>query len=192
MKWSNYAKKLHRFLKQTTLTDINGRALDMDDGFDLWLKQTLKLRENTGRFYLIGNGASASMASHFACDVGKNGKVRTEVFFDAGMMTAISNDITYDQVFAHPLRQKMDAGDILVAISSSGNSPNVVEGAKAARDKAGFIVSLTGMKPDNTLRSLGDLNIHVPADTYGMVESAHAVLLHHWMDHLEMATPKTA
>ena len=68
------------------------------------------------------------MASHFAADLAKNGRVRAEVFTDLSLITAVANDINYDSVFAEPLRWQMREGDMLVAVSSSGNSPNVVAG----------------------------------------------------------------
>ena len=72
--------------------------------------------------------------------------------------------------------------DMLITISSSGNSPNIIKAIHTARELGVFIVTLSGKKEDNQSRRLGDVNFYVPLDTYGLVESAHAVLLHCWLD----------
>ena len=103
-------------------------------------------------------------------------------FFDLSQITAISNDIGYDQVFSLPLRQRGRPGDMLVAVSSSGASPNVMAAADAARELRITLVTLTGKRPDNPLRARGDLNFYVPDDSYSLVETCHAAVLHWWMD----------
>jgi D-sedoheptulose 7-phosphate isomerase len=126
------------------------------------------------------------MASHFAADLAKNGHLHTQVFSDLSLITAISNDMGYEHVFAEPLRRRAQPQDMLVAISSSGNSPNLLKAAEVARDKGLTLVTLTAMAPDNALRQLGDLNLYVGASTYGLAETAHAAVLHHWMDQVEV------
>jgi len=145
-----------------------------------------QLRTRRGRLFLAGNGASASMASHFATDLAKNAGIRTQVFTDLSLLTALGNDIAYEAVFAEPLRWYAEAGDILVAISSSGNSPNIVQAVLAAKELGLTVVTLSGMRPDNRIRGLGELNLYLPAPTYGLAESCHAFLLHCWMDQLEL------
>lgn len=159
--------------------------------FALWHDLTVKTRDNNGTIYLAGNGASASMASHFAADLAKNGGMRTRIFTDGAELTAIGNDVGFDQVFALPLERDARKGDMLVAISSSGSSPNILNAAYAAHRKQATVITLTGFKHDNPLSRLGDINFHVCADTYGLVESSHATILHFWMDHLvEMPQPR--
>jgi D-sedoheptulose 7-phosphate isomerase len=108
------------------------------------------------------------------------------VFSDLSLITALANDMGYIHVFAEPLRQHAEKGDMLVAISSSGKSPNILAAVEVAREKGLVIVTLSGMGPDNPLRRAGDLNFHVAAGTYGYVETSHAAILHHWMDMLEL------
>lgn len=130
----------------------------------------------------MGNGASASMASHIAADLEKNFHVCTEVFTDLSRITAIANDMGYDQVFAEPVRRKLRKGDMLVAISSSGKSPNILAAAREAAGLGGIIVTISAMSADNPLRSLGALNFHVRGDTFGLAETCHAAILHYWVD----------
>ena len=101
---------------------------------------------------------------------------------DSAMLTALGNDIGYEEVFSAPLRWYAEAGDQLITISSSGNSPNILRALEAARELGLSIVTLSGLRPDNSSRKLGDLNFYVPAKTYGIVESVHQVLLHLCLD----------
>ncbi|MFM7244177.1 MAG: phosphoheptose isomerase, partial [Planctomycetaceae bacterium] len=114
--WQRYVDDLARVLGGLSFTRADGSGLEVDDGYAMWRDLTLRVRSQRRTAYLIGNGASASMASHFAADLAKNGRVHTQTFFDLSLITALSNDIAYEQVFAEPLRGRGAAGDMLVAI----------------------------------------------------------------------------
>lgn len=182
--WLQHADILCDCLKSLVATNKSGAILEADPALVAWEQVTVACREAQRSVYLIGNGASASMASHFAADLCKNAHLRTEVFTDLAQVTAMGNDLGYDQIFAEPLRFRMDEGDMLVCISSSGQSPNVLRAVEAARECGGFVVTLTGMKESNALRGAGDLNFYISAGTYGLVETAHAAVLHYWMDRM--------
>jgi D-sedoheptulose 7-phosphate isomerase len=184
--WQQDIDELHALLGGISFRDGARRDMNIDQGFARWRDLTVELRDANGTIYLIGNGASASMASHFAADLAKNGHLHTEVFSDLSLITAISNDISYEQVFAEPLRRRGRKGDMLVAISSSGRSPNILAAVEVARDLGMTVVTLSGMKADNPLRSLGALNAYVAASNYGMAEKCHAAILHRWMDLVEI------
>jgi D-sedoheptulose 7-phosphate isomerase len=128
------------------------------------------------------------MASHFAADLAKNARLHTQVFSDLSLITAISNDMGYEHVFAEPLRRRGQPSDMLVAISSSGSSPNILAVADVAREIGSTVVTLSAMKSSNPLRTKGKLNIYLPADTYGEAETAHAAALHWWMDLVQIAS----
>ena len=179
--WQEHAKKLEELLVALSFR-VAGEEVDPEDGFEQWLTMALELRERKGTIYLVGNGASASMASHMAADLAKNGQLHTEVFSDLSLITAVANDMGYSHVFAEPLRRRAREGDMLVAISSSGKSPNVLKAVEVAREAGSVVVTLSAMDADNPLRAAGSLNIYVPATTYGFAETAHAAVLHHWMD----------
>ena len=166
----------------------NGNSLEYsrDKGFQIWKELTVAVREKEHTLYLIGNGASASMASHFAADLAKNAHLHTEVFSDLSLITAIANDMGYEWVFAEPLRRRVKKGDMLVAISSSGCSSNILRAVAVAQEAGLSIVTLSAMSSENPLRSSGHLNIYLPAETYGYAETCHAAILHHWMDMVEM------
>ncbi|WP_419786632.1 SIS domain-containing protein [Pseudodesulfovibrio sp.] len=182
MNWTHSIESVISALQAMAVTDGQGNFVPADAAFDLLKGWIADCRKDKRRVYFVGNGASASMASHFSADLAKMGQVPTEVFTDCALITATGNDMGYDQCFAYPLRQRMVEKEVLIAISSSGNSPNAVEAVKLARSLGGRAVTVTAMSPDNTMRGLGDLNFHLPADAYGMAESGHAVLLHHLID----------
>ncbi len=184
--WKDHVQQLQNVLSGCSFRDRQGAELEADRGFQEWKRLADEIRAARLTIYLVGNGASASMASHFAADLAKNGKLHTQVFSDLSLITAISNDMGYEHVFSEPLSRRARAGDMLVAISSSGRSPNVLAAVRLAREMGVRIITLSAMKPDNPLRSLGDLNLYVGADDYGFAETAHAALLHHWMDTVQL------
>lgn len=183
--WSEHVKRLHSLLDALSCRDSEGNPIATEECFEEWRKLTIRIREKRQAVFLVGNGASASMASHMAADLAKNARLHTEVFSDLALITAISNDMGYEHVFSEPLSRRAKAGDMLVAISSSGRSENVLSAAKVAKEMELTIVTLSAMDEDNPLRSTGTLNLYVPAKTYGYAESCHAVLLHHWMSMVE-------
>ena len=179
----------------TALTDIRCSAekqepLAPDAAFNKWHNQTQSIRSSDQRIFLIGNGASASMASHCAADLSKNGKVQALVFTDLSQITAIGNDNGFQNVYAIPLQQYSHPGDMLVAISSSGASPNILTAVRTAHEQGLFIVTLSGFSPDNPLSGMGMLNFYVPGATYGLVETSHAAILHFWMDMVSTSSEK--
>lgn len=180
--YEKYNNDVSLALSNTAATTEKSLSIDSETAFRQWVSMTRDVFGNKQTIYFIGNGASAAMASHMAADAVKNGKLRAMVFNDLSLMTAVSNDLDYTECFAEPLRRFGLPGDLLISISSSGNSPNIIKGIEAAREQQLGVVTLSGMSPDNQSRKLGDVNFYVPADTYGIVECAHQVLLHCWLD----------
>lgn len=180
--WCKHTGALQNCLEALEVSYDSELDCSCDQAFELWKSMTVELRETGRIIYLVGNGASASMASHFSADLAKNAHVHTQVFTDLALITAVANDISYDQVFVEPLRRRLTPEDMLVAISSSGNSPNVVNACRFASEIGASVITITGMKPDNQMRQIGGLNFWIPAETYGMAETGHACILHYWMD----------
>ena len=183
--WTDYTSKLSHLLNQLSISNETGDKLEISTGLRRWIDYTEELRKENGVIFLIGNGASASMASHFAADLAKNGGIRSETFTDLSLITAISNDISYEQVFAEPLRQRGQKNDMLVAISSSGQSKNILAAVTVAIERGITVVTLSSMSDNNLLRKRGMLNLYIPGKTYGDSETCHAAILHYWMDAVE-------
>lgn len=139
-----------------------------------------KKQGNTAFF--VGNGGSAAIASHMTSDFKKNGNMKTGALLDASVITCFGNDFGYDKIYSKQLEQIGQAGDVLVAISSSGNSMNIVNAVEEARKKNMVVITLSGFKPDNKINSMGDVNVHVALEHYGIVESAHVAILQQVVD----------
>ncbi len=184
MIWSIYVDEIAKCLQSLAATDGNSNPIDNEIAFAMWNDLTVHIREQKKTIFLIGNGASASMASHVAADLAKNAHVHTEVFTDLALITAIANDLSFEEVFAEPLRRRLMLSDILVAISSSGKSINILNAVQTTKKLGGKVITLSAMSPDNPLRKEGELNFYVPAQSYGMAETCHAALLHYWIDQI--------
>ena len=182
MTWHSYLRQLTTAFHATAFTDGNGIRLEPDEAFATLTQVTCALTRTRKRLCLVGNGASAAMADHIAADLAKNAGVATETLANTALLTAIANDIEYPEIFSTLLRGKLETEDMVAAISSSGTSANVVNAVRYARQVGCPVITFTGMQPDNPVRSMGTLNIHVPTPFYGTVESCHAAILHHWVD----------
>jgi len=146
----------------------------------------LEARDHDKTIYFVGNGGSAATASHFSQDMGEVGRkikargFRTQSLNDnVSALTAISNDYGYEQVFALQIQNNFDSGDVLVVISASGNSPNVVKAVELAKQIGGTTVGLVGFD-GGRLAQICDHVVHVQSNKgeYGPVEDIHLVLNH--------------
>ena len=173
---------LKMMLDEILATDAKGKGIALDDGLGLAVQMISEDRRNKVMF--IGNGASASIASHMAADFWKNADVCATAFNDLAMLTCVSNDCGYENVFAKPIKMFAQPGDVLMAISSSGNSENILRAVRAARERGCSVISFSGFKAENALRGMGDLNFYVPAQSYGPVEVLHHALCHCIVDSL--------
>lgn len=147
--------------------------------------------------YVCGNGGSAAIAQHFACDHAKGVHGDCDHFHpniislstNVPMITAIGNDIDFSEVFAHQLNFVPEKEGVLIAISSSGNSPNIIKAIKKAEQRGLATISFTGFDGGEAAK-IADLNIHVPAHNYGIVEDIHQMLMHCLAQTLRMNNTK--
>ncbi|MGH6663220.1 MAG: SIS domain-containing protein [Rhodospirillales bacterium] len=152
------------------------------------LTQALKLLdaayERGATLYVCGNGGSASISNHLVCDHSKGGQTDTDLrpkvvslATNIEMITAIANDIDFDDVFVYQLRTLAEKGDVLLTISASGDSENVVRAAEWANKNGIEVIAFTGFEGGRTAK-LASVNLHVKGDNYGVVEDAHQSLMH--------------
>lgn len=156
----------------------DGKSYPIDEAVEKAARMIIKQTAAGGKLLFIGNGGSASIASHMAADFLKNGGISALAFNDSSLLTCISNDCGYEYVFEKPIEAFAKPGDILVAISSSGKSRNILRGIKAAKKKGSSIITLSGFKESNPLKKLGDINFYIPSLSYGIVETAHLLICH--------------
>ena len=178
----NYFSEFKNTLSKIQVADGNNKAIDLINGLEAAINLIISQTSKGNKIIFIGNGGSASIASHQAIDFFKNGGMRAICFNDSSLLTCLSNDFGYQYIFEKPIEMFADNGDILVAISSSGKSENIVRGVDAGRKTGCHIITMSGFKPNNPLRSKGKLNFYVPSDSYGYVEIAHLILCHSMVD----------
>lgn len=180
--FADYVQTFFDVLKSVAVTDERGAALDVDAGIARVHDIMRRIARGSGKVMFVGNGGSAGIAGHLAIDFAKNGGVRAVTFNDASSLTCLGNDLGYDQVFAKQVEMQGFAGDVLIAISSSGGSKNILNAARAATALKCDVITLTGFKPDNELRRLGAVNFYVDSGVYGFVETGHQAILHAILD----------
>jgi D-sedoheptulose 7-phosphate isomerase len=146
-----------------------------------WLRQA---RDDSRHIFVCGNGGSASTASHFACDIVKGASYKQEKRFrimaladSLPTLTAYSNDVSYDCVFVEQLRNFAEPGDVVMALSGSGNSANVVHAIDYANSIGCRTIALSG-RDGGHLAPLAQLSIHIPEPHMGRIEDAHMVVCH--------------
>jgi D-sedoheptulose 7-phosphate isomerase len=137
-----------------------------------------------GTVFACGNGGSAAISNHLHCDhlkgVQTDTALRPKVVSLSSTIetiTAIANDISYDEVFVYQLRTLADPGDVLITVSSSGNSENVVRACQWAKENGVATIAMTGFSGGRTAK-LADINLHVAGDNYGVIEDVHQSLMH--------------
>jgi len=160
------------------LNDISAEALERA------ATMVRQISRSGNKVILAGNGGSAAMASHVAVDLTKTAGVRAVNFNEADLLTCFANDYGYENWVAKALEFYADPGDLVVLISSSGASKNMVNGAEQASAMDLAMISLSGFSSDNPLRRLGDLNLWVESDSYNIVEMTHHVWLLAIVDYL--------
>jgi len=184
----NYFQTLARLVRDVAVTDEAGRLLTVDQGFGRVSQAAHAAHDAGSKVIFVGNGGSAGIASHLAIDFSKNGGVRALAFNDAAALTCLGNDLGYENVFATQLEFHALPGDLLIAISSSGMSPNILRAVDVARARGCGVVTLSGFAEDNALRLLGDVNFYIRSASYGLVEVAHMAVCHGILD-LDLGRP---
>ena len=145
------------------------------------------------QIFTIGNGGSAAVAVHLAADFGKNianpggeGSNATSnrkhprimtLCANSSALTALGNDCGYDETFSGQLRNFLNPGDLVIAVSSSGNSPNIVKGVEFTQANGGKVIGMSGFN-GGRLKELADISLHVPVNVYEVVEDVHSIFCH--------------
>ena len=138
----------------------------------------LKTKKNRSKVLIFGNGGSAAIASHVSVDLTKNTKIRAVNFNEADLLTCFSNDYGYEKWIEKTIDFYADSKDVIILISSSGKSKNMLNACKAAkRKKISNIITLTGNKKNNPLSKLGKINLWVNSNIYNHIENIHQTWL---------------
>lgn len=179
---NEYTRNLFEVLERSVLIAKDQTKVKVDNATEQLVKLFSLHKEQASNIFFIGNGGSSAIASHMTADFMKNGGMNTYSLYDNALTTCMGNDYGYEYVFSRPLEFLIRKGDLLVAISSSGNSTNIVNAIQVAKEKNAEVLTLTGFKEDNRAKQLGDYNLYVPCTEYGIVESIHNLILQEIVD----------
>jgi len=150
---------------------------------EILCKELLKIKKNKKKVIVIGNGGSAAIASHFALDLTNVAKIKCINFSDISLATCLSNDFGYENFYLKAIDMYGDKGDMLIAISSSGMTKNIINAIKNGKLKK--IVTFTGFSKTNNVKKTGDINFHVQSSSYNIIENIHQILLLSIVDSLK-------
>ena len=173
---------LNKKILDVSISDHEGQTIDLAAGIDKSLDLIKLVQKERKQIFFVGNGGSAGIASHLAIDYAKNGKVNSRALNDSSSLTCLANDYGYDFVFSKQLEYYANEGDLLIAISSSGESKNILNGVDEAKKKNCNVITMSGFSSGNSLRKKGQINFYIDGAEYGIVEVAHLTLLHLILD----------
>jgi D-sedoheptulose 7-phosphate isomerase len=170
-----------KFNVKKYLKTLNTKIIPDEKVFDNLIKiknLIIKVKKNNSKVLIFGNGGSAAIASHVSVDLTKNVKVKAMNFNEADLITCFSNDYGYEKWIEKTIEFYADKKDIIILISSSGKSKNMINACKVARrKKIEKIITLTGNKQNNPLSKLGDINLWVDSNIYNHIENIHQIWL---------------
>ncbi len=163
---------------------INELLSDIQDN---QLIQTIKLIKQTikkkGKVYIVGNGGSSSIASHISVDLSKVARVPSSTFNNSNLITCFANDYGYENWVTEAIKAYMSQNDMIILISSSGTSKNIINAAKYCKKKSIKLVTLTGFKKNNPVSKLGNVNFYINSNHYNFVEMSHHIILVYLVDY---------
>ena len=153
---------------------------------DQQLKESIKIIKNTikkkGKVYIVGNGGSSSIASHVSVDFAKVAKVPSSTFNNANLITCFANDFGYENWVTEAIKSYMQKNDMIILISSSGTSKNIVNAAKYCKKNSINLITFSGFQKNNPLSKLGIVNFHINSTQYNFVEMSHNIILVYLVD----------
>ena len=168
-------KKIESFIKKYEKKYFNSAKIDKFLTIKLKnLYEIIKnIKKNNNKILIFGNGGSAAIASHFSVDMTKIGKIRTVNFNESDLLTCFSNDYGYENWVKKCIEFYSDDGDLIILISSSGESKNMINAAKFCNKKKLKLVTFTGFKKSNKLKKYGNLNFWTKSSIYNHIENIH-------------------
>ena len=162
--------------------NYNNSIYELLNNFDTSLiDQSVELidncKRNNGKVFIVGNGGSSSIASHVSVDFAKAANIQSETFNNANLITTFANDYGHDNWICEAIKAYLQKNDILILISSSGTSKNIVNAANYCKNNNIELITLSGFNSINPLSKLGDVNIHINSQNYNFIEMSHHIIL---------------
>ena len=170
MKFENYFKNYNKSIFD--LLNVFDTSL-----IDISVSLINNCKNNGGKVYIVGNGGSSSIASHVSVDFAKIADVPSDTFNNSNLITCFANDYGHENWISEAIKTYSQTNDMLILISSSGNSPNVLNAADYSKKLGLKVVTFSGFSIDNKLKNLGDINIWVDCKAYNIVEMTHHIMI---------------
>jgi len=168
--FQSYMQHLEEFrnvLSKTKISIKNKQVHSFELGLDLIAEKLIQIGEEKRNLYVVGNGGSAGIAAHAVTDFANVCKLKASTLHESSLLTCMANDYGYENALARMLDLVINPGDVLIAISSSGKSANIVNATAKAKSKGAYSITLTGFASSNPVREAGDLSIWVDSNDYG-------------------------
>ena len=162
--------------------DYNKSIFDLLDNFDSSLIDTSvtlinECAKKKGKVYIVGNGGSSSMASHVSVDFAKAANVPSATFNNSNLITCFANDYSYENWVSEAIKAYLNSNDMIILISSSGASKNIVNAANYCKSKNIPLITFSGFNKNNPLSKTGNVNIHIESENYNYIEMSHHIIL---------------
>jgi D-sedoheptulose 7-phosphate isomerase len=170
MKFNNFFKKYNKSIYDL-LNNIDTRFIDES------VNLINDCHSKGGKVYVVGNGGSSSIASHVSVDFVKVANISSDTFNNTNLITCFANDYGHDNWVTEAIKAYVQSNDMIILISSSGTSLNIVNAAQYCKDKGIPLITLSGFGSGNPLSKLGNTNIHVPSESYNFIEMSHHIIL---------------
>ncbi len=176
MKIEKYFDDFNELLSESVKDPVHQKGLEAA------IKVLKKTKKDNKKIILIGNGGSAAIAEHMAIDLTKNAKLRAVSFSGTPQLTTFANDYGYEYIYSKAIEAYANSGDVVIAISSGGESINILNAADTAQKMGCSVITFSAFEEKNSLRSKGNINFYVKSKAYGYVEIIHNLLVHYISD----------
>ena len=147
------------------------------DLIDISVAMIKNVKKNNGKVYIVGNGGSASIASHVSVDLAKVCKIPSATFNNSNLITCFANDFGYENWVKEAIKSYSNNNDLFILLSSSGKSPNIVNAGKYCKQNNLDLITFSGFKKNNSLSQCGKVNFHVLSENYNYIEMTHHIIL---------------
>ena len=170
MDYSSYLKQYNKSIYEL-INNVNANLVEQS------VHLIQKSINNKSKVYIVGNGGSASIASHVSVDFAKVARVPSSTFNNSNLITCFANDYMYENWVVEAIKAYTNINDLIILISSSGTSKNIVNAAQYCKDNNIDLITLSGFNKDNPLSTLGNVNFHIESTEYNYIEMSHHIIL---------------
>jgi len=170
MDYSSYLKQYNKSIYEL-INNVNANLIEQS------VQLIQRSIHNKSKVYIVGNGGSASIASHVSVDFAKVARVPSSTFNNSNLITCFANDYGYENWVVEAIKAYTNINDLIILISSSGTSKNIVNAAQYCKDNNIDLITLSGFNKDNPLSTLGNVNFHIESTEYNYIEMSHHIIL---------------